>query len=178
MLKRATDFVKCAMGLFISTLAAFAMAPLPNIEPIMATTLPYAKRHGVWVGAAFALIALAAKDYAMGMVGWWTVYAGLAYAGVGFAAGYVLPRLKEVKTKHWVGFAVVGTLAFDLVTALAFGWQFGQPLAMTLIGQIPFTLMHLAGNVALVGVFSPLLSKHWVENKALDAWTLKTGARR
>jgi hypothetical protein len=85
--------------------------------------------------------------------------------------------VRGVGRKHFVGFAVVGTLLYDLATALLFGFQFGQTLEATLLGQIPFTAYHLLGNVVFAAVFSPLVSKYVVENEALDLHLDGRGAR-
>ena len=65
-------------------------------------------------------------------------------------------------------FAAASTILFDFVTALFFGWQFHQPLAITLLGQVPFTLNHLLGNVLLCVFVSPLLYRYVLENPALE----------
>jgi hypothetical protein len=48
--------------------------------------------------------------------------------------------------------------------------QFNQTLAQTLVGQIPFTLMHLAGSVTLAALFTPLLYKHFVADENVFAF--------
>ena len=66
------------------------------------------------------------------------------------------------------------TLAFDAITgpvipALFFGGNF---MALT-VAQIPFTLYHLLGNVALAVALSPLIEKYVVAN---EAWELPAGS--
>lgn len=155
------DFFKTTFGLLLVTAGRIASnaAGLPNVEPVMAASLPYAKRYGALLGAGFAFLGMVAYDFISGRLGLWTVYTGIAYAAVGYAAGSFL-KGKAAGWKAFAGFGAAGTLFFDFTTALAFGWQFGQTLEVTLLGQVPFTLYHLAGNVAFCAVFSPLLYRH------------------
>jgi hypothetical protein len=62
--------------------------------------------------------------------------------------------------------AIAGTLVFDLVTALVFGWQFGQTLTQTLVGQIPFTIYHVLGNAVLAFFLSPAIFKFLAPSKS------------
>jgi len=49
-----------------------------------------------------------------------------------------------------------------------FGGEHAQPLAAALVGQIPFTLMHVLGTTVFTILLSPALY-HWVvQNAALE----------
>ncbi len=156
--------------------------PVPNIEPVMATLLPVSHRLGKYAGFAFAFTAIAAIDILTGKAGLWTIYAAAAYGAVGFLASKYFDSARErakgkISLKNYIYASVAGTLAFDAITALLFGWQFGQTLAQTIIGQIPFTAYHLVGNIALVAVFSPLLEKLVFGSKTLDKSLESVAAR-
>ncbi len=98
----------------------------------------------------------------MGGLGLWTVYTAGAYGVIGFAAGAWGEKIVGFARK--AGFAIGATLFFDGVTAFLFGMQFNQPLGVTIVGQIPFTAMHLAGNLFFVFLVSPLVAKYLVED--------------
>lgn len=159
---------KWLLGLIFTIVFRLVPMPLPNLEPIMATTLPFAKKMGAAAGMLFALLALVSFDFISGRIGLWTIYTGMAYAVVGYSAGVFFAD-RKMGVKNRIGFAVVATVFYDAVTALLFGWQFGQPLAVTIIGQIPFTAYHLLGNAIGVTVLTPVIDAAIVENKALDA---------
>ena len=97
-------------------------------------------------GAAQPLITLAqvVGEMAAGVAGGLLGASGVAGLGVGARAGIL---------------AVTGalvTLCFDLVTNLATGILLGQ-IRLTLLGGIPFSLWHIASNVALfAAVGTPL----------------------
>jgi len=56
----------------------------------------------------------------------------------------------------YVRFAIYGTLFFDAVTGLTVGpIFFHQFIYRILVGQIPFTALHLLGNVTLAALLSP-----------------------
>ena len=150
---KITDSLKISAGLGLCILVRlFSLAP--NVEPIMGFTMPYAKKYGKYAGLVFALLALVAMDFFTKRIGLWTLYTGIAYASVGFSAGWFFSARKASR-KNFVLFSIAGTLFFDITTALLFGWQFNQTLAATMIGQIPFTASHLAGNVVFALVLSP-----------------------
>jgi hypothetical protein len=139
----------------------------PNIEPIMTASMPFAKEFGGYTGFLFAAFSIIALDVIMGRVGYWTVYTSLAYGVVGYAAWWWLNK-KEAKGKDYLVFAFFATIFYDVVTALVFGVQFGQSLEATFMGQIPFTLYHLLGNLPMAYFLSPLLHKWIVANPKLE----------
>ncbi len=133
----------------------------PNVEPIMATMMPYAKRWGILSGILFTVIAMAGYDLLTGTLGVWSILTIGTYTLLAIAAGWYFRRAKP-DAKHFVGFAVIGTLVYDAITGIGTGMLFfHQSFAMTFYGQIPFTLYHLAGNIVLAGIVSPLLYR-WV----------------
>jgi hypothetical protein len=66
-------------------------------------------------------------------------------------------------------YSIIGTLVYDALTGLTIGpLMFKMPFMVALVGQIPFTLWHLAGNMVMALVFSPALYKWVLENDNLD----------
>ena len=140
----------------------------PNLEPVMTATMPFAKGFGGYAGFAFGAFSMITLDFVSGRVGYWTFYTAVAYGIVGYMAWAWLSRKKEVKGLDYAKFAFVATIFYDAVTALAFGMQFGQGLQVTLIGQIPFTLYHLLGNLPMACLVSPLIHRWIVANPKLE----------
>ena len=151
-----SDSIKYAGGLVVCIILRFAQI-VPNAEPIMGFTLPYSKKYGWLAGGFFALVAMASFDFVSGRLGLWTIYTSLAYFTVGALAAVAFSKFKTVTRWHYAGYAALATVFFDAVTALMFGWQFSQPLAVTFAGQLPFTMYHLLGNVAFAAVVSPAI---------------------
>ena len=80
----------------------------------------------------------------------------------------LLLKNRKSKIKHYGGFAVVGTLVYDFITGVVGSYVcFGMPMSVAFAGQIPFTAYHLAGNIVLSAVVSPLLYRWFVSNKHL-----------
>ncbi len=161
--------IKFAAGLVFVIAFRLIQMPLPNAEPIMAAMLPFAKKYGKLAGFVFASLALASFDFISGRLGWWTLYCAIFYGAIGYAAGKYFANKTTRKMLHYLGFGIIGTLFYDATTALAFGFQFGQPLGMTIIGQIPFTIYHLVGNMAFILVLTPAVNKLIVENRVLNS---------
>lgn len=160
--------LKFSIGMLVVGLLRLVPMPLPNVEPIMAGMLPFAKKYGQVAGFAFAFLALLSFDFISGRVGLWTVYTGVTYGIIGALAGRYFAEKRKQKMRYYLGFGVLGTLFYDSVTALIFGWQFGQPLPLTIAGQVPFTLYHLLGNLLMIGILTPLINRFIVENPALE----------
>ncbi|MBT3582828.1 hypothetical protein HN924_02620 [Candidatus Woesearchaeota archaeon] len=163
------SWIKYVIGLLICIIIRrFVPMPIPNIEPIMFTMMPFAKKYGKMAGFIFAFSAIIAIDFITGIVGIWTAVTSITYGAIGiFAAQYLYQ--KKNKTKYYVGFAILGTLAYDAITGIGMGTLlFGQTLQFTILGQIPFTIYHLIGNVSFAALFSGLIYKFIVANPKLD----------
>ena len=174
MLPRIRDYLKFVAGLAFCIVLRWVPHP-PNIEPIMGTMMPFAKKMGAYAGFAFAFIGLASWDFVSGRLGMWTLYCALAYGAMGFLAAKFFATRKP-SALNFAGFAAVGTIIYDAVTALAFGFQFGQPLLLTFAGQVPFTAMHLLGNVAFAAIASPLIYRYFVASGSASAASTVQGA--
>jgi hypothetical protein len=56
-------------------------------------------------------------------------------------------------------FAFFATIVFDLITGVLFAPMFGQTMFNAFIMQIPFTVLHLAGNIGFAITLSPLINR-------------------
>lgn len=165
--KKPKNFIKYLIGLL--TVISLRIVPHPpNVEPIMSTMMPFAKRWGKLAGLSFTLLAILSFDLITGTLGVWSIMTAGTYALLGIAAGFYFKN-KENKIKYYVRFSVVGTLIYDAITGIGTGMLFfKQSFMLTFMGQIPFTLYHLAGNIALAAIVSPLLYRWVLENKNLE----------
>jgi hypothetical protein len=90
-----------------------------------------------------------------------TIFTGGAYGLLGLASAYYFEKKKPTRAGgdsvwNYVRFAIVGTLFFDAATGLTVGPMFfHQSFVQSLVGQIPFTALHLLGNVTLAALLSP-----------------------
>lgn len=139
----------------------------PNIEPVLATTMPFAKQFGAWGAFLFGFLSIALFDLATMKVGMWTLITALAYGLLG-AGAYFFFKNRESSAKNYVLYAIPATLFYDAVTGLSVGpLFFGQSFMEALVGQIPFTLWHLAGNIVFAALLSPLIYTLIVKNPRL-----------
>ncbi len=132
----------------------------PNVELILASAMPIAKVYGKTAGFLFGALSIVTFDLLTGTLGPWSLITAPAYGLVGFFAGWFLKS--RGSRKQFVYFAIVGTVVYDALTGLTIGpLFFGQSFTLAFLGQIPFTLMHLLGNVAFAVIWSPFLV-HWL----------------
>jgi uncharacterized membrane protein len=164
----STGWLKFVLG----WAAVFAIRMIPfrpgNFEPMLAVLMPFSKRFGVSTSFAFGFLGIALFDSVTSGIGVWTFVTALAYGALG-VAGHLYFRNRAATRRNFLMFGLVGTLAYDVLTGLTIGpIFFGQPLVAAALGQIPFTLMHLAGTAVFTLALSPVLYRWIVTNDALE----------
>lgn len=139
----------------------------PNFEPMLASVMPLSKRLGFFGSFAFGFLGIVLFDAVTSGWGTWTAVTALCYGSLGLAAHWYFAK-REATIKNFLTFGIVGTLAYDAVTMMT-GPVFGtQSFAVALVGQIPFTLMHLAGTAFFAVFLSPVLYRWVVKNESLE----------
>lgn len=166
-MKRPNNILKYVIGLVFALLLRVMPHP-PNVEPITASLMPYSKKWGIIGGVVFSVLAVLVFDLVTGTLGVWSIMTVGSFMLLAVLAGLYFNK-KRGKWYHYTGFAVVATLIYDAITGIGTGVLFfGQSYSVTLMGQIPFTLYHLAGNVVLSALVSPLLYRWVVNNENLE----------
>jgi len=56
-------------------------------------------------------------------------------------------------------FSIFATIFFDFITGVVFAPMWNQNIWNALILQIPFTILHLAGNIGFALTLSPVINK-------------------
>jgi uncharacterized membrane protein YuzA (DUF378 family) len=138
---------------------------MPNIEPIMAATMPIGRIYGAVSSFFFAVLSILFYDIITHTLGIQTFFTAGAYGIVALASVYYFSRQKENKWGY-VKFAVMGTLFYDAITGLTVGpLFFHQSFVTSLIGQIPFTAFHLLGNITFAIILSPAIYKYLIKKR-------------
>jgi energy-coupling factor transport system substrate-specific component len=136
----------------------------PNIEPVMAVASPLGKKLGGFAGFIFGFLSIVIYDFLTTKVGIWTIITAFAYGAVGFGAYYFMKN--KTGWKNYATYAFFSTIIYDAITGLTIGpLFFNQSFAVSLVGQIPFTALHLLGNVSFAIILSP----------AIEYWFKKSG---
>ena len=172
-MKKPKHTLKYIIGFIIGFL--FRMIPFkpPNLELTTASLMPFGKKWGWLSGAIFGALSIILFDLihptpGFPRLGVWTLVTAAMFALMGVASGLYLKN-KENKIRYYVGFAVVSTLLYDFITGPVMSsmlWH--MPFSVALMGQIPFTLWHLGGNIVFAALISPLLYSWIVDNKNLE----------
>ncbi len=136
----------------------------PNIEPILAAQMPFARKYGSLASFSFGFLSIIVYDLLTSGVGSWTMVTAFAYGFLGLGASYFFKNRSG--WKNYAIYAVIGTILYDAVTGLTVGpIFFDQPFIAALIGQIPFTALHLLGNVSFAIILSPVIEM-WVSKES------------
>lgn len=142
---------------------------IPNNDPIMGCMLPFSRQGRWWQPALFAFLTMLTFDLITMKVGIWTLVTASTYGFLGLLFHFVYKRMKKVKLRHYLGSGVVGVLIFDFVTGVVFGpAMFGIGYMQALIGQIPFTALHLLSVSAFILILTPLLDRAVISNPSLE----------
>ena len=163
------NWFKFVLGFVVCVLIRLLPLRPPNIEPIMATVMPFSRAYGKAAGFFFAFASMVLFDLIVGKVGIWTLITAVAYGLIGLGAAVYFKNKKNIAW-NYAKFAIISTILFDAVTGFTIGpIFFGQPFVAAVLGQIPFTAMHLLGNVSFALVLSPALYAFVIENKKFES---------
>ena len=144
----------------------------PNLEPIMASIMPIGpactgrRKYGAIVGFLFGFLSIFFYD-CLTHFGSWTWVAGITYGLVGAVSRFYFSKFKS-SVFNFAVFAVCATIFYDLVTGVLFAPIFHQTILSALVLQIPFTVLHLAGNNGFALTISPILSRWLVTEKVFS----------
>lgn len=151
----------------------FRLIPLraPNVEPIMASVMPIGKKFGVLFAFLFGFLSIFLFD-AVTHFGSWTWIAGITYGLIGVASVLYFKKFKT-STANFALFAFFATIFYDLITGVLFAPIFNQTILNALILQVPFTILHLAGNIGFAVTLSPVLNK-WIMSEKMFGFKKST----
>lgn len=162
------NYLKFIVGFIVCILIRLIPFRPPNIEPVLAIQMPFSKAYGALGGFLFAFANIILFDSITDKLGIWTLLTALSYGVLGVWSAYYFKKHKANRA-NYVRFAIFGTLFFDAVTGLSIGpLFFHQSFMEALLGQIPFTGLHLLGNISFAVILSPALYKFVIENKKLE----------
>lgn len=145
---------------------AFRLIPFraPNVEPIMASIMPLGKVYGRWMAFFFGFVSIVLFDAVTSGFGIWTLVTAISYGLLGLGASYFFQNRSG--WRNYALYAIVATILYDVVTGLTIGpLFFHQSFMVSLAGQIPFTVLHLLGNVSFAIVLSPVIEKWFMKSE-------------
>jgi uncharacterized membrane protein len=143
----------------------------PNIEPILAAQMPFSRVYGNIAGFSFGFFSIVVYDLLTSTLGMWTLITATTYGLLGLWAViyFNVKKNKKNNSLDYVKFAIMSTLLFDAVTGLSVGpLFFHQSFITAAFGQIPFTILHLTGNIAFAFILSPAIYNFAVKKKKLE----------
>jgi uncharacterized membrane protein len=127
----------------------------------MATIMPLGKSYGKIMAFSFGFLSIVLFDSITSGIGIWTFVTAFAYGILGLGASYYFE--KRSGWKSYASYALMATIFYDAVTGLTIGpLFFHQSFMVSLVGQIPFTALHLLGNVSFAIVLSPVIERWFV----------------
>lgn len=145
----------------------------PNVEPMLATIMPFSKRYGIVGSFLFGFLGIVLFDAVTSGWGIWTAVTAIAYGFLGLGARLFFKN-RDASVGNFLKFGIVGTILYDAATGLTIGPLFeGQSFMLALTGQIPFTLMHLAGTIVFAIFLSPAIYRLVVQNETFELPSLE-----
>ena len=154
----------CFGLIFLVRLLPFRPA---NFEPLLATLMPLSKRFGYLNGFLFGFFSIVLYDAVTSGIGMWTLATAGAYGLLGVGSYFYFKKRKATR-KNFLLFGVVGTILYDILTGFSVGpLFFHQALSVAIVGQIPFTLMHLLGTIVFTLALSPALYRWFAKEEVI-----------
>ena len=154
------NWIKYTIAFLVALVVRLIPFRAPNVEPLMTFIMPIGKRYNIFISFLFGFLSVFIYDAITSGWGIWTLITGLAYGFVG-AGAYVFFKNRS-GWKNYALYAFFATIVYDALTGLTIGpIFFHQSFMVSLVGQIPFTILHLIGNVSFAIVLSPVIER-WV----------------
>ncbi len=145
----------------------------PNFEPMLATVMPFSKRYGIVGSFLFGFLGIVLYDAVTSGWGSWTAVTAICYGLLGVAA-HLFFKNRDASVKNFLLFGIPATIVYDTVTMFIGPIFMHQSLMAALVGQISFTLMHLAGTIVFSVLLSPALYRWVVQNQRFELNFLRT----
>lgn len=156
------NWIKYIISFFAVLLFRLLPFRAPNVEPIMAVIMPLGKVYRGVMSFVFGALSIVIYDSVTSGFGIWTIVTAFAYGFVGIGSYWYFKN--KSGWKSYALFAIVMTIFYDAITGLTIGpLFFHQSFMLSLVGQIPFTVLHLLGNVSFAIVLSPVIEKWLVK---------------
>lgn len=154
------------MSVFLFRLILLPVRP-PNFEPLLATVMPFSKRYGVLATFSFGFFAIVIYDAVTSGWGMWTWVTAACYGLLGVGAYYFFKK-REATVRNFLTFGIPATFLYDAVTMMIGPLFSSQLWSVAIMGQIPFTLMHLVSTIVFATILSPALYRWVIQNEALE----------
>lgn len=156
-MKNWLKYIIAFFSVFIIRLLPFRA---PNIEPVMTVLMPFGKRFSSFSVFLFGALSILLFDLVTSGIGIWTIITAVTYGFIGYGATIYFKNRSG--WKNYALYAIIGTILYDALTGLTIGpLFFHQSFMVSLVGQIPFTMLHLLGNVSFAIVLSPVIER-WI----------------
>lgn len=156
-MKNWLKYIIAFLSVFIIRLLPFRA---PNVEPMMAVLMPFGKRFNSISVFLFGALSMFLFDLVTSGIGIWTFITAIVYGFIGYGATIYFKNRSG--RKNYALYAIIATILYDTLTGLTIGpLFFHQSFMISLVGQIPFTVLHLIGNVSFAIVISPVIER-WI----------------
>ncbi len=103
------DWIKFVAGWAIVFAVRLIPFRVPNIEPLTAVQMPFAKRFGWAGGFLFGFLSIVFFDAVTSGIGVWTWVTAFAFGALGTGAGFFFGRRPPTR-KNFLVYAVLGTI--------------------------------------------------------------------
>ncbi len=172
-INRKTNWILLSTSIVLCLLFRLIPFRAPNVEPILSAQMPFSKSYGKLVGFIFGFLSILIFDIATGTLGLWTLVTASSYGIVGVLSASFFNK-RSASRKNFVIFAILGTIFYDVFTGLTVGpLLFHQSFAIAFVGQIPFTILHLLGNITFAFFVSPFIYQLTIKYREPSSLFLK-----
>jgi uncharacterized membrane protein len=165
------DWFKYTLGFVACLLVRLIPFRPPNVEPLLIVQMPFSKHYGPVLAFLFGFLSIILFDSITSGLGVWTLITALLYGSLGIFSSLFFKRFKE-SDKNYALFAILAVLFYDCISGFFIGpLFFHQNFTSAVLGQIPFTALHLIGAVPFAYILSPSISQALVRKRKENSLT-------
>ncbi len=159
------DWFKYILGFVACLFIRFIPFRPPNVEPLLVVQMPFSKHYGPTLAFLFGFFSIILFDSITSGLGIWTLITAILYGSLGFFSNLFFKHFKE-NARNYALFAFIAVLFYDSISGFFIGpLFFHQNFIVAVLGQIPFTFLHLIGAVPFAYLLSPAVSHALVRRR-------------
>lgn len=163
------NYFKYVAGFIFCLLLRLIPFRAPNIETILAVQMPFSRIYGRFLAFSFGFFSIITYDLLTSTLGAWSLFTSFTYGFLGLWAVSYFDKKENNSSWTYVKFAIMSTIVFDVVTGLTVGPMFfHQSFSVALAGQIPFTILHLLGNIIFAYILSPAVYNSLIRKRSSE----------
>lgn len=144
----------------LAVVGRYALAFLPSVQPVTALIIICGLFLGPLAAVIMAILTTFLSNILLGL-GIWTIWQVVAWALIGVISGYLGKSKRRLPTVFVAIFGAFSGYFYGLIISLV-TYQIAGKFWPYYLAGLPFDTYHAIGNVAIILVFYPVVSRFFI----------------